>query len=100
MDHEKKEIVASNPHALPMRLREMYERRVLYVEEIVSDMRLLSCGQADESFLEGVRARHIAHAQETVREVARYAAESAYLTHVIRTYEYGDVVVDPELPQI
>lgn len=77
----------------------MYERRVLYVEEIINDLRSVSKGRVSESFIEGVRARHIAHAQETVREVALYAVESVRLGHIIRTHEYGDVV-DPELPQI
>lgn len=100
MAHEKIDNTSFNQHTLPLRLRDMYECRVLYVEEIINDIRTFSGRQADECFLEGVRARHIAHAQETVREVVRYAAESAHLSHVIRTYEYGDVVVDPELPQI
>lgn len=100
MAHEKTGNAAFNPHTLPLRLREMYERRVLYVEEIIADLRSFSDGKVSESFLEGVRARHIAHAVESVREVARYAAGSARLDQAIRMYEYGDVVADPELPQI
>lgn len=89
-----------NPHTLPIRLREMYERRVLYIEEIITDMRSLSGGSVNEDFIEGVRARHIAHAQQTVEEVAQYATQSAHLNHIITTYGYGEVVANSELPQI
>ena len=100
MAYEKTGIATFNPHTLPMRLREMYERRVLYVEEIINDLRSVSEGRVSESFIEGVRARHIAHAQETVEEVAQYATQSVRLNHIVATHGYNEVVVNPELPQI
>lgn len=76
MNHGRNESVTFNVQELPARLREMYERRVQYVEEIIADIRSLSPGNVTQSFLEGVRARHIRHAQETVLEVALYSVES------------------------
>lgn len=58
--------------ALSPRLREMYERRVAYVEEILNDIRAFAEGSVSEETLERIRRNHVAFHQDTVRELTNH----------------------------